>query len=501
MMTNRSALTIFLYLCALCSMAQEGVSYVKDSLKYCIKEYRSDTVAMVMAVADSLRLPVTEDGTLVIPASVTLEGRTYKVKGPATDGFPCHPEIRHLVFSEGVTNVEWKSFSYCLNLESIHIPTTVTWVAPSSFDGCSNLRSITVEKGNAKYDSRNNCNAIIETSNNTLVQGCANTIIPTEIKTIGSSAFEDQQVSDSLILPQGVKGIGHYAFSGCTGLRHITLPDSLEFFGTMTFAGCTNLQEIFLPKKVEGISGDVFADCPNLRRIIVAKGNETYDSRDSCNAIIETDKDCLVVGCRSTTIVEGIKSIGSQAFSGSSITGIHIPTSVTQIGEEAFSDCRFCTSIEVAPGNPVYDSREGCNAIIETATGTLVLGCGMTTFPSGVSKIGRYAFSGMTMPSNYAISEGITSIEEHAFKGCNLSRLILPSTLREIKADAFGSCNNLQIVETASTTLHIGQYAFGHCTSLCAVRLPLNVTFESDNAFRSTPYQEVYEREHGDVKE
>lgn len=501
-MTNRSVLTIFLYLSALCSMAQEEVSYVKDSLKCCIKEYRSDTVAMVMAVADSVRLPVTEDGTLVIPASVTLEGRTYKVKGPATDGFVCHPEIRHLVFSEGVTNVEWKSFSYCLNLESIHIPTTVTWVAPSSFDGCSNLRSITVEKGNAKYDSRNNCNAIIETSNNTLVQGCANTIIPTEIKTIGSSAFEDQQISDSLILPQGIKGIGHYAFRGCTGLRHITLPDSLEFFGTMTFAECTNLQEIFLPEKVEGISGDVFADCPNLRRIIVAKGNETYDSRDSCNAIIETDKDCLVVGCRSTTIVEGIKSIDSQAFFGSSITGIHIPASVTQIGEEAFSDCRFCTSIEVAPGNPVYNSREGCNAIIETATGTLVQGCGKTTFPSGVKKIGNYAFCGMTMPTNYVIPEGITSIGEHAFTGCDLRTVRLPSSLQEIGMSAFSFCNSMESVDmSACREVYIGRFVFCYCDSLTHVSLPQKGIYAGSDLFDYTPYQEVYEREHGDVGE
>lgn len=501
MMTNRSVLTIFLCLFALCSIAQEEVSYVKDSLKYCIKEYRSDTVAMVMAVADSLRLPVTEDSTLVIPASVTLEGRTYKVKGPKTDGFRCHPEIRHLVFSEGVTNVEWKSFSYCQNLETIHIPTTVTWVAPSSFNGCSKLRSITVEKGNAKYDSRNNCNAIIETSINKLVQGCMNTKIPTETETIGSSAFEDQQVCDSIILPKGVKRIGNYAYRGCTGLRHITQPDSLEFFGSMTFAECTSLQEIFLPEKVEGISGDVFADCPNLRRIIVAKGNDTYDSRDSCNAIIDTDRDCLVAGCCNTTIVEGIKSIDSQAFFGSSITNIHIPASVTQIGEEAFSRCRFCTSIEVAPGNPVYDSRSGCNAIIETATGTLVQGCDTTTIPSGVSKIGNYAFCGMPVPTNIVIHEGITSIGEHAFTGCDLRTVKLPSSLQEIGICAFSFCNEMKSVDmSACREVYIGRFVFCHCNSLTHIRLPQKGIYAGSDLFDS-PYQEVYERECGDVRE
>lgn len=204
-----------------------------------------------------------------------------------------------------------------------------------------------------------------------------------------------------------------------------------------------------------------------------------------------------MAGCGNTTIVEGIKSIAHQAFLASSITHISIPASVTQIAEEAFSMCRFCSSIEVCPNNPVYDSRSGCNAIIETATGTLVQGCGLTTFPSGVSKIGNYAFDGMTLPTNYDIPEGITSIGEYAFEGCNLSRLRLPSTLKEIRSGAFRNCLNLEVAETTSPALHLGQYAFEHCTSLYAVRLPLNVTFEGVDIFRFTPYQEVYEREYG----
>lgn len=497
--TNNRFLHLLLSLSiSLSAFARQSVTYyIKDSLKYCVREDSSSVMVSVMAVADSVRLPVTKDGTLVIPASFSIEGHTYNVEGIEGDGFCLHPEIKHLVLNEGINYVGEYAFVQCVNLESIHFPSTVDWIGISAFKDCGMLTSITVEDGNDTFDSRSNCNAVIDTDDDKLILGCRSTQIPEGIVTIGTGAFDGQQKLDRIILPNSIKEIGNYAFINCTGLKHVTLPDSLETILNQAFAGCTSLEELFIPASVSEIEERIVAGCPRLKRIVVSPENRTYDSRNHCNAIIRTKDDCLVAGCSSTTIVDGIRSIAKQAFYYSNITHINIPASVTQIDEDAFSGCRFCIAIDVAPGNPVYDSRKECNAIIETATGTLVKGCGMTTFPSGVSKIGKYAFYGMTMPANYIIPEGITAIMDEAFSCCNFYSVVLPKSLRDIKFYAFANCMQLTRIEMNSTDLHIGWCAFNHCYSLCAVRLPQNVTFERADAFDYTPYKEVYEREYG----
>lgn len=90
------------------------------------------------------------------------------------------------------------------------------------------LTSITVEDGNDTFDSRSNCNAVINTDDDKLILGCRSTQIPEGIVTIGTGAFDGQQKLDSIILPNSIKEIGNYAFINCTGLKHVTLPDSLE---------------------------------------------------------------------------------------------------------------------------------------------------------------------------------------------------------------------------------------------------------------------------------
>ena len=86
-------------------------------------------------------------------------------------------------------------------------------------------------------------------------------------------------------------------------------------------------------------------------------------------------------------IPEGTTKIEPYAFAGSTILkSIIIPESVTEIGKDAFSGCNSLQSIVVAKGNPKYDSREGCNAIIETATNKLIVGCPSTTILEAVGR-------------------------------------------------------------------------------------------------------------------
>ena len=343
----------------------------------------------------------------------------------------------------GVTSIGNYAFSGCSGLTSMEIPSSVTKIGDRAFFGCSGLTSINVEAGNTVYDSRDNCNAIIETKTNTLIQGCNNTKIPSSVTEIRSLAFIDCSGLTSIEIPKGVTSIGNYAFYKCSGLTSIEIPSSVTSIGNSAFSGCSGLTGIEIPSSVTNIGNSAFSGCIGVTSINVEAGNVVYDSRDNCNAIIEKEANTLIQGCKNTKIPSSVTSIGNEAFEGcsgltsieipkgvtsigysafsgcSGLTGIEIPSSVTKIREAAFSGCSGVTSINVEAGNVVYDSRDNCNAIIEKEANTLIQGCKNTKIPSSVTSIGNEAFEGCSGLTSIEISSSVTSIGEGAFMDCS----------------------------------------------------------------------------------
>ena len=153
--------------------------------------------------------------------------------------------------------------------------------------------------------------------------------------------------------------------------------------------------------------------------------------------------DELVLGCRGTVIPEGVKSIGADAFYGMGLTEISIPASVESIDEEAFDSNPDLIKITVHENNPVYDSRGGCNALIETASNAMIMGCKTTVIPESVTYIRRFADT----PLALIIPEGVIEIGEYAFNGCvTLSNIVLPKSMRRVPKTAFLDCPNLKFI-------------------------------------------------------
>lgn len=126
----------------------------------------------------------------------------------------------------------------------------------------------------------------------------------------------------------------------------VKIPDNVTVIGDNAFANCGYLNKIIISANVTKISEYAFANCCNLNSIIVDVKNPYYDSRNNCNAIIETKNDVLVTGCAKTLIPESILSIGDYAFSGrTNMTSIIIPNNILSIGFEAFSSCCNLTDI------------------------------------------------------------------------------------------------------------------------------------------------------------
>ncbi len=249
-------------------------------------------------------------------------------------------------FPSKLKTIDSNAFGGCTGLTYVKIPSNVTKITSYAFAGCINLNSIVVESGNSVYDSRNNCNAIIEKASNTLIAGCKNTKIPSGVTSIGYGAFAGCRGLTSIAIPSSVTSFGEFAFSGCSGLTSIAIHSGVTHIGRWAFYNCTGLTSVTIPSSVTSIGERAFIGCSGLTSIVVESGNSVYDSRENCNAIIETASNTLIGGCNTTKIPSSVTSFGNYALgSCKGLTSIEIPSGVTSIGDYAFSGCSGLTSI------------------------------------------------------------------------------------------------------------------------------------------------------------
>ena len=287
--------------------------------------------------------------------------------------------------------------------------------------------------------------------------------------------------STIIIIPEVYEGltvtsIGGFAFDCCRGLTSITIPNSVTSIGDQAFRDCSGLTSITIPNSVTSIGYGAFAMCSGLTSIIVDGDNIYYDSRDNCNAIIETASNTLIAGFKTTVIPNSVTSIGDCAFAFSGLTSITIPNSVTSIGDWAFDGCSGLTSITIPNSvtsigenvfyrcsgltsiivngdNNCYDSRDNCNAIIETASNTLIAGCKNTIISNSVTNIGDRAFDGCSGLTSITIPNSVTSIGDWAFDGCSgLTSITIPNSVTSIGDFAFFSCSGLTSVTIMNET-------------------------------------------------
>ena len=204
-------------------------------------------------------------GSVVIPEEATYQNITRRVTSIGKYALSCCHQLTSVTIPNSVTSIGKGAFSHCNGLTSVTIPSGVTSIEPFAFSGCSGLTSISVKKGNTVYDSRGNCNAIIETATNTLIAVCKNTVIPKSVTSIGKGAFSHCNYLSSVTLPKGVTSIGDGAFDYCTSLKTVKIPASVTSIGDLVFNCCYSLRNVYcyaenVPAVANPVTDDQDAD-------------------------------------------------------------------------------------------------------------------------------------------------------------------------------------------------------------------------------------------------
>lgn len=530
-------------------------------------------------------------------------------------------KLANVTIPNSVTQIGAFAFSGCSSFTSLTIPASVTNIESSITNYCVALKKITVDPNNKTYDSRGDCNAIIETATNTLISGCVATSIPNTVTAIGRAAFEGTNLI-KVDIPASVTSIGAGAFQACEKLTKVVMPPSLTHIDNHAFFDCINLESVNIPDKVvtikffafynckelkevtigssvESIEGEVFNHCDKLERIIVKATNppvcgknyafNTVD-KETCRLVVPRESadlyktafewkdfvnvetlagmgkcgdnldwvlydtgELVITGDGAmydyeykdtrpkwdkelvkTVRIEGaatnigkrafeecsnmtdikmpntITKIGSVAFSSCyALTDMSLPNTVTELGSWAYSHCRSLTkvhfpkaligiglnalvgcenvtSMEVEQGNPVFDSRDNCNAIIRSATNTLVAGCQTTVIPNTVTSIGRSAFYDCANLTNITIPTSVTTIEEAAFYRCRKLREVeIPDMVTTIGEAAFTLCQGLVSVKIPDNVVSLGKEAFEYCHDIKTLVLGSSLADIGDNAFHN----------------
>lgn len=406
----------------------------------------------------------------------------------------------------GTQIIAEKAFSGQKKLCAISIPNSVTTIGISAFDNCTHLTTINtpdsinpmleqalvrtnwfkyiegpvyINKILYRYKNiGNNTSFIIKDSTIAIHKNAfrgnvrlTHVRIPESVTSIGEHAFSGCTYLQSIKLPQNTTTLGNFAFYECTNLKSITLPDSLKTIGRYCFGNCKNLQSINIPSNVDSIGPAVFMGCEFLKSVSVQNENNTYDSRDNCNAIIKTSENKLIAGCHKTIIPNTIIHIDDFAFLGiTRLTSIVIPESVTTIGDGAFAVCVKLNHISI----PTSVVSIGASAFRYTKW--------YLKQPDGGIYVNDilcdYKDENHENRTTYQIKEGTRVIAAEAFFDCDFLRSIyIPNSVVSIADLAFADCDSLRSISIPESVIGIGDLAFANCRALTSIEIPQNVTY------------------------
>ncbi|MDE7475090.1 MAG: leucine-rich repeat protein [Duncaniella sp.] len=357
-------------------------------------------------VKDEFGVIYSRDGKRLLKCPNELQLSNYTIKAGTkvicdkafgSSAFDGCRSLQSVTIPSSVTSIGDMAFSWCSSLQGVDIPSSVTSIGDSAFRWCCSLQSVD---------------------------------IPSSVTTIGDDAFNSCSSLESVTIPSSVTSIGDSAFGGCDSLQSVNIPSSVTSIGERAFLGCRSLQSVTIPASVMSIGDSAFSCCPSLQ---------------------------------SVTIPSSVTSIGDRAFSWcSSLQGVTIPSSVKVLGANPFMECKLLhLSVSEKSDFTLIDG------LLIDSKGVLI-SClnhsSRITIPSSVTAIGNNAFSSCRSLQSVTIPSSVTTIGDIAFSGCySLQSVDIPSSVTSIGKSAFNSCSSLESVTIPSSVTNIGETAFCIC--------------------------------------
>ena len=373
-----------------------------------------------------LAVPGKLAGSYTVPDTVT------KIDGYA---FRNCTRLTELILPAGLTELSYHMCEGCTALERVVLGENVTELNKETFLNCSSLKEINIPGGvtQLQYGLFRGCGAL-----KTLT-------LPEGITTIGEYAFADCSALESINFPSSLTKIDNHAFQSCAALKEAKLPEGLKTIGWNTFSGCDSLTQVEIPASVTSIDEFAFAGCDSLEGFRVSPESKSYVHDD--RGVLYNKKMTVLVAAPnklsgSYTVPQGVTSIYGGAFSGSAISEILLPDTLTNLGWKTFTSCQGLTEV---------------------------------TIPDSVKEIGMYSFSNCQNLEQVTLSASLEEINEGTFYQCTgLKRIDSPVSVGNIWNEAFKGCANLEEVTFAESVkeLDLAVEVFYDCDKLTRVVLP-----------------------------
>ena len=411
----------------------------------------------------------------------------------------------NVVIPEGVEIVKLGAFEKNDYIKKVVLPSTINKLCDKAFMECPELEEVEFKKLPVNFKGCSFCNC--KKLNTTIIHN--RSLIRVSISTNGK-----------YIIPDGIEKVSKGAFCDCVNITEIVIPQGVKYIEEEAFNGLLNLKSISISASVESIAERAFIDCGKVEKIIVDKSNPQYDSRDNCNAIVETESNKIIFGCSQTVFVGSITSIGEEAFACcSELKELRIPSTIKEIKSSAFFHCNNLKIAELPSSLKIveefiFDDCENLEEVIlnegiKDINFRAFYGCAKVVsinipnsyFPKDddysdvffrrIAKsikaplLNDHLFIALpqSYSGHYVIPEGITCVNGNAFYGCeNLTGVTFPDSIKEISTSAFKKCSKLSKIVGSNKISVIRKFAFEECQELSSIELS-NLESIEDRAF------------------
>ena len=416
--------------------------------------------------------------------------------------FQNRTDLRTVMISDSVTEIEAYSFNNCTNLSNVTLSKSLKYMGGRAFGSCEKITQIEIPKsldncGNSGYASYHGpfgaCSGLKKITfeegatevSNGLFRGCTGLEeinIPDGVTKIESSSFEDCINLVSVNISDSVIKIENEAFAGCEKIESINIPDSVTEIGERTFANCSKLSNVKLSKNLEYMGGRAFGSCEKITQIEIPKsldncGNSGYASYHGPFGACS--------GLKKITFEEGTTEISSGLFRGcTGLEEINIPNSVTEIESSSFEDCINLVSVNI-PDSVIKIGNEafaGCKKIESI------------NIPDSVTEIGGSTFANCSKLSNVKLSKNLEYMGGRAFGSCEkITQIEIPKSLDNCGNSGyasyhgpFGACSGLKKITFEEGTTEISSGLFRGCTGLEEINIPDSVTEIESSSFEDS---------------